>query len=121
MSKFAQAITAKLTGDVKACKMRYVTIEQQQLPTEPFALRNGVEIAAVFRQKAYIDDSPSRPKGECIVEALKDVRRAMVEEVFGEFRPYLIEMRAALHDGDESRLRRLLIDLEHKMFVEDVE
>lgn len=121
MSKFAATITAKLTGDVKVSKMRYVTIEQLQLPTEPFTLRKGVEIGAVFRHKAWIDDNPRRPQGECIVEALKDVRRAMVEEVFGEFRPYLIEMRAALHDGDEDRLRKLLVELEHKMFVEDVE
>ena len=53
-------------------------------------------------------------------EALRDLKRAMIEEVFGEFRPMIIEMRAALYDEDTSRVRRLLAEMEHSMFTDGI-
>ena len=44
----------------------------------------------------------------------------MIEEVFGEFRPMIIEMRAALYDEDTSRVRRLLAEMEHSMFADGI-
>lgn len=121
MSKLAEAITAELTGDKKVSRMRYLTTESFQQPPSGFNLRNGYAMVATFKHVAWVDDITHLTKGDAIVEAMKDVRRAMIEDVFGEFRPYLIEMRAALHDADESRLRKLIVELEHKMFVEGVE
>ena len=53
-------------------------------------------------------------------EALRDLKRVMIEEVFGEFRPMIIEMRAALYDEDTSRVRRLLAEMEHSMFADGI-
>jgi hypothetical protein len=52
---------------------------------------------------------------------LFSVKRAMIEEVFGEFRPLIIEMRRSLYDEDTQRVRTLLARLEEQMFTDGVE
>ena len=53
-------------------------------------------------------------------DAIKDIKRAIIEEVFGEFRPLIYDMRAALYDGSKADLRKLLGELEDAMFHDGV-
>ncbi len=118
MSKFAEAFTAELTGDVKAKRMPRLKTDMVHMPHHPFNLSKGLRISATFAHTAWLQDTINMSEGQAIAEAAKDIRRAIVEDVFGEFRPLLTEMRTALYDADETRLRSLIAELENRMFVE---
>jgi hypothetical protein len=51
-------------------------------------------------------------------EVFTSIKRAMIEEIFGEFRPIIIELQSAIYDKNLDRMRRLTAELEHKMFIE---
>jgi hypothetical protein len=124
MSKLAKAIDATVTGDVKLArnyKSNYLSVEKiSQEMHDPmfFEKRIGIMLRAKLETKAYISpfamDSSSVPH----TETLRDLKRAMIEEVFGEYRPMIIEMRAALYDEDTSRVRRVLAEMEQSMFAD---
>lgn len=120
MSRFAEAFTAELTRDVKVKRMPRLSVDLMQQPQSPMSLAKGVRIAATFEHVAWIQDTPPRgtPEGQLIAEAMKDVRCAIVEDVFGEFRPLILEMRTALYNADDTRMRSLLAEMEQRMFVE---
>lgn len=119
MSRLAREINAQLTNGVKAKQMRYVTIDTHEAPRNQFSLARGVNLSVTFRHTAWLDEQlTNKPQGEQYVEAIMDIKRAIVEDVFGEFRPLIIEMRNALYDADTTRLRKLIAELENQMFVE---
>lgn len=121
MSRLAHEINARVTGDFKLKKMRYADIKHELSPTmtSPTMLASkGVRMSATFAHTSWINDLGQASEGTLLGEALYDTKRAIIEDVFGEFRPLIIEMRCALHDVDTDRLRRLLAELEHQMFVD---
>ena len=133
MSKLAKAIDATLTGDVKlarSLKLNYLSVEKiSQELHDPmfFEKRIGIMLRAKLETKAYISSSDCISSSAAdhnnmiyIQKELRDLKRAMIEEVFGEFRPMIIEMRAALYDEDTSRVRRLLAEMEHSMFADAI-
>lgn len=130
MSKLAKAIDATLTGDVKlarSLKLNYLSVEKiSQELHDPmfFEKRIGIMLRAKLETKAYVSSSDcissSAADHNNYTEALRDLKRAMIEEVFGEFRPMIIEMRAALYDEDTSKVRRLLAEMEHSMFADGI-
>ena len=48
--------------------------------------------------------------------AFKNIKRAMIEQVFGEFRPLIIELHSAVYSNDRHRVVELLNKLESEMF-----
>lgn len=114
MSKLAKAIEATLTGNVKAMRglnLRYTEVTQQVNQNQiPVDLAKEFLLQVKLHKKAFISD------GKDAQFAMQDIKRAMIEEVFGEFRPMLIEIRSALYDNDMSRVRTLLAEIEHDMF-----
>ncbi len=125
MSKLAKAITYALTGNKKAIrdmKFRYTDIDFHMREYGTYNIAKEVLIQTKLSANAWVKDriqNSYASQNEDFKEALYDVKRSMIEEVFGEFRSILIEMRAALHDEDTTRIRALIADLEYKMFVED--
>jgi uncharacterized membrane-anchored protein len=121
MSKFAKAITAAVTGkkSVSPAPFRNLNIESRVAQDLDFMLRSEILVSAKFTQQAYIEDDPTK-KTEAMAEFMKAIRRGFVEEMFGEFRPYIIEMQSATYDHDLTRLRTLLAKMEHQMFYEDI-
>lgn len=121
MSKLAHEINAQLTGAVKLKKMKYVEVDHLLEPakmTPTMVASKGVRMAATFAHTAWINEFGQASEGTLLGEAMYDTKRAIIEDVFGEFRPMLIEMRCALHDLDTDRLRRILTEMEHQMFVD---
>jgi hypothetical protein len=126
MSKLAHEINAQITGEVKLKKMKYVAVDHHLAPPmisppmiSPTRMASkGVRMSVTFGQTVWVDDIGKASEGTLIGEAMYDAKRAIIEDVFGEFRPLIIEMRSALHDIDTDRLRRLLAELEHLMFVD---
>ena len=122
MSKFAKAITATLTGDVKAArdlKLNYTQMEKS-VTDVPVDRAYGVRFKAEFSCTRYVRDDLANHNVDQHSQVMHDIKRAMIEEVFGEFRPLLIELRSASYDEDQIRVRELLAQLEHQMFHEGV-
>ena len=53
-------------------------------------------------------------------EAIKDVRRAVIEEVFGEFRMSIIEAKHAAYNRDYEKVLAALHKLDREMFSEGI-
>lgn len=53
-------------------------------------------------------------------EAIKDVRRHVIEEVFGEFRMSIIEAKHAAYNRDYEKVLAALHKLDHEMFSEGI-
>ena len=125
MSKLSDAIDYEFTGNksyLERPKNNYLdvstTVQDIGYPTIGREFKIGVKLQAT----KWVDDTRLIQSNEnepaIVSEVLNDLRRAMIEEVFGEFRPLIIEMRSALYDKDNTRVRTLLAEMEHKMFHE---
>jgi hypothetical protein len=120
MSKLAKSLKAFATNNVVASrkhKMKYVDanmsvrdMSDDRLREFRFEVRLGV--SKVYAP--YFDSNVDISK-----EIRKDLTQAIVQEIFGEFRPILSEMRIALYNEDSTRMRELIAELEYQMFVED--
>jgi len=122
MSKLAKAINATVTDDVKAArnlKLNYLdvskTVSEEKYPRLAKKYEIGVKLAA----SCWLDERVGA--NASYQDMLFSVKRAMIEEVFGEFRPLIIEMRRSLYDEDTQRVRTLLARLEEQMFTDGVE
>lgn len=124
MSKLSQAIDYQFTGNksyLEKPKNNYldVSIATQNVsyPNIGREFKIGVKLQAI----KWVDDTKlihSKENEPAIVsDVLNDLKQAMIEEVFGEFRWMIIEMRSALYDKDNTRVRTLLAEMEHKMFT----
>jgi hypothetical protein len=70
-----------------------------------------------MRKEAWLDEH-EWDSVELRSEALRNMKRAMIEEIFGEFRPIILELRASVYDNDLTRMRTLLAELENQMFTD---
>ena len=116
MSKLAKAIDSKVTYAVSSPPLKYTDV---QLDTTEFLLPHygrGTEcrINVTIQKYAVV------PEGVAVLDAIKDIKRAIIEDVFGEFRPLIYDMRAALYDDNKTDLRKLLGELEDAMFHDGV-
>lgn len=125
MSKLSQAIDYKFTGNksyLEKPKNNYLEVSTSVQDLRYTHFGREFKIGVNLQATKWVDDSQlimSNENDPAIVsEVLNDLRRAMIEEVFGEFRPLIIEMRSALYDRDTTRVRTLLAEMEQKMFHE---
>lgn len=124
MSKLAAGIEATLTGNVKASrdlKLRYTDIKKSVNDIGNPFIQKQIRLSVKLQCVAWLDESLASSSIINTHEELqKDLKRAMIEEVFGEFRPLIIEMRSAIWDEDTTRIRSLLAELEHRMFTDGI-
>lgn len=124
MSKLSQAIDYQFTGNksyLEKPKNNYLdvstAVQDIGYPNIGREFKIGVKLQAI----KWVDDTKlihSKENEPAIVsDVLNDLKQAMIEEVFGEFRWMIIEMRSALYDKDNTRVRTLLAEMEHKMFT----
>jgi hypothetical protein len=119
MSKLAKAIDATFTGNVRASrdlKLNYLDIKMDSR-LDPQMLSKEIKLSAKLETTKWIEDTLA-DNPDIYREVCRDIKRSMIEEVFGEFRPMLIEMRSALYDARNSRVRTLLAEMENIMFHE---
>ena len=118
MSKLAKLIDATMMGDARSARElhpRYIDVTTSVSNELPLGFTSYTYTLGVSLRKAAVvrENIP-------IKEALRDVKRAMIEEVFGEFRPIISEMRAGLYEEDTTRLRSLIAELENSMFNDGI-
>lgn len=119
MSKLATLITSTFTGNVRAARdlnLRYTSAACDI--QEPIAHYRDKEVLLEVRLrcKQWVPETPS----ETLEYATQSIKKAMIQEVFGEFRPIIYELHAALYDEDRTRVRTLLTNLENQMFHEGI-
>jgi hypothetical protein len=125
MSKLAKQIEATFTGDVVAS--RKLNMQYTDVKLDVFNKQTDYGVNRVYRVQAklgmqkVIDTISLDANFDISKLVLRDIKRSVIEEIFGEFRPFLIEMRTAIYEQDDLRLRTLLATLEHQMFYEGVE
>lgn len=129
MSKLAAAINSTLTGDVRAARELDFNFTSVKLACTNTPLARGLKLMVKFETTVWVDEiyEPQSfgtqsfgNQHEIERQAVFDAKRAMIEEVFGEFRPLILEARLALHQGDKYKVRALLAELENQMFVDGV-
>lgn len=75
-----------------------------------------VSFEAIFGTRYYIDEALTHKNSEILMHTLKEVKRSVIEEVFGEFRKPLIEIRHHLYNRDVPEALDILTNLEKQMF-----
>lgn len=125
MSKLSDAIDYEFTGNksyLERPKNNYLDVSTAVQDSGYPTIGREFKIGVKLQTTKWVDDTRLIQSNEnepaIVSEVLNDLRRAMIEEVFGEFRPLIIEMRSALYDKDNTRVRTLLAEMEHKMFHE---
>lgn len=120
MSKLAKAVEAYQNGDKKT-SFKYTSFKHDsaRMSNSDLIAQTKYRLEVNLGATVWIDDNV---KGSIdkVQWALEDVRKGIVEEVFGEFRGILNDMRIANHQSDSDRMRTLISELEYKMFVEGI-
>lgn len=124
MSKLSQAIDYQFTGNksyLEKPKNNYLDVSTAVQDIGYPNIGREFKIGVKLQTTKWVDDTKlihSKENEPAIVsDVLNDLKQAMIEEVFGEFRWMIIEMRSALYDKDNTRVRTLLAEMEHKMFT----
>jgi hypothetical protein len=90
------------------------------MQNDPLGFAKQVKVSAKFEYTGWIDcdiKDGNRIDAEKMADFMHNVKRSVIEDVFGEFRPLLIEMRTAIYDDDMTRVRTLLAQMENQMFT----
>lgn len=128
MSKLAYAINYKATGNVmELSRLGYQYTNVDVRAKQPHSLLGfGREyvVSVKLTTTKWFDDSDLIKSMEN-EDAIKDeifssIKRAMIEEIFGEFRPIVYELQSAIYDKNQNRMRQLVSELERKMFIEGI-
>lgn len=128
MSKLARAITATMTQRRVALHkpLKYTDIKFDSISPSPtgtvyrIGVTLGKQLVVPDFDVTISKDWPV-PGYSPLDKALYDMKQAIIQEIFGEFRPQLIELKLALYDQDTDRARQILNTLEKNMFEDGVE
>ena len=122
MSKLAKAIDYKKTGNVSAPQNFGYNYTDISFHKQKQDFVHEYEIQVKLSARKWFDESVLISSNEhasaILQEVYTSIKRAMIEEIFGEFRPIIIELQSAIFDKNLDRMRRLTAELEHKMFIE---
>jgi hypothetical protein len=123
MSKLAKAIEAKIYFDnarastLPAPKYFEVSKEVNEISCE-YSKDIQVRIGVKFQTQVWISEVELLKSNAPINAALVHSKRAMIEEIFGEFRSLLNDINMATYEGDMYKVRDLVAKLENQMFIE---
>lgn len=117
MSKLAKVIEATCLGRVAPPGFNYTTITKtlkEDSQYYSFKLEARIGVSEVVSKVAI-----NASKIEILPHILEDVKRGVVEEIFGEFRPFIQDLRIAAYQQDYDKIQELLRSLETQMFDEN--
>jgi len=119
MSKLAKAIKITQLNQYRPVSELNTNYLSTEFLTESLSIEELIRLQVTLKTDKWLNKSLTNQADiDLRYEIIKDIKRAMIEEIFGEFRPYLIELRSSLYDKDLSRARTLLAQMEEQMFVE---
>jgi hypothetical protein len=119
MSKFSDSIRSHITGKKIPISDRsflaLTSSSSSDINTDTIQYRISATFSSTIFLNPQIASSGHEGHDE-LKEAQRSVSRSFVEEMFGEFRPLIIEMNTAIYQEDSRKLKELLNELEHRMF-----
>jgi hypothetical protein len=122
MSKLAKAIDYKKTGNVSAPQNFGYNYTDISFHAQKVDFVHEYKIEVKLSTRKWFDEtaliSSNEHASAIRQEVYTSIKCAMIEEIFGEFRPIIIELQSAIYDKNLDRIRRLTAELEHKMFIE---
>jgi hypothetical protein len=124
MSRLAMAIDYQKTGNISALSKLAYNYTDISFSHHKSGYAYEFKIEVKLSTKKWLDESTliSTNENDPAIrqEVYSSIKRAMIEEIFGEFRPIIIELQSAIYDKNQDRMRQLTAELEHKMFFEGV-
>lgn len=119
MSKLAKALQFNQAGNIPHQSMDFVSADlsvANMAWDKEYKLTAKLHARAVLTQEA-LDDSAF----DVITQTKKRLQHLIIEEVFGEFRDPLHEVRKAIYNHDENKALDALNKLYNQMFLEGIE
>ena len=118
MSKIAKAISYKIDRYEydKPPKLDYTTISYNVQE-----MSDGIIRLIKYRIGLKIETSAFVEEGEDASSMIQCAKQAMIEEIFGEFRPMIYNLRASIYDRDFKQADKLLLKMHDLMFKEGVQ
>lgn len=117
MSKLAEQINYTITNKRFQSNSSYFSFSvQEPLGIDFPKYLYQVNFTAIFGAKYTINADLTYEKSPVLEEILKNVKRDVVEEVFGEFRKPLAELRHSLYERDTNRALEQLSNIQEQMF-----
>jgi len=116
MSKLSEAIKATSTYNVVAGRdLGFNLTNIEESVTEGYAHQRYKVVRLMAKFGAEVTIMETDTDGQ-LNEARQSIRKAVVEEVFGEFRPIINQIRIAAYQDDRFQVARLIGELESQMF-----
>ena len=116
MSRISDLLEARITGRRASKDLKYVD------PYIAIDNQSGVldcyKVGLTIQNSVWVDSTVKSTENGSLQDAINASKKAIIEEIFGEFRPILYELRLATYDRDISKVRELLSDLDKRMFGE---
>lgn len=113
MSKLSKVLTAK-EGE-RVAVFNYASFDETWDSMKFIADSHRYTISAKMSVSVVVDDSSAK-QGTPLTEAVRSAKRAIIEDMFGEFRQPLIEIDVAAMNRDYDKVRRLTNQLLLDMF-----
>jgi hypothetical protein len=118
MSKLSKMLLAEYTHDRKAVtdlNMDYTKVDYVYERTTPVIHDYSVKISAGINAFGYVRGSE---KSENLQHhyVIKNMKKSIIEEMFGEFRPIIMDIRRSLFERDCYKAEMLLDKLQEQMF-----
>ena len=122
MSKIADAVFAKDLKEVRARPDSIVdvfSVKENFIEVDHFERQKHYNIGLTIGTSVWINQYPgSSPKAENeLHDAIYNSKRAIIEQVFGEFRPILMKLEREIFNGNKSEALGLIRELEKQMFT----
>ncbi len=125
MSQVVKAISATDTGD-----RRYIKEKLSPLFQDVFDVKSQIgelrdssgqvikvyKIGVTLGNSVAVSELDQLQNPDSLTEAINTTKRAVIEGIFGEFRPYFRRMEIALSNYDTEQARLILHELEDLMF-----
>lgn len=124
MSQVVKAILATDTGDRKYVRENLSPLFQDVFKSKseitelrhPGFIVKQYRIGVTLGQTIAIDESSHLKDPDALGDGINKVKRAVIEGIFGEFRPYFRRIEMALANYDTEQARLILHELEDQMF-----
>ncbi len=125
MSQVVKAISATDTGDRRYIKEKLSPLFQDvfDVKSQISELRDSsgqvikvYKIGVTLGNSVAVSELDQLQNPDSLTEAINTTKRAVIEGIFGEFRPYFRRMEIALSNYDTEQARLILHELEDLMF-----
>lgn len=124
MSQLVKAIMARDTGNRKLQEsfsplFKAVFNSRERLSethTTSFESAKIYEIQVTLGMRTTVTESDALKNSDALPEAVLRTKKAVIEACFGEFREDFYLIQAAIYGRDFQKARRLVTDLQVKMF-----